>query len=374
MKVLILNYEFPPLGGGAGNATHYLLKQFAQRPDLEIDLVTSSADTFRQEKFADNINIFYLDIGKKNDLLYQTNGDLIKYSWKSYRHSKKLAKTKEYDLVHAFFGLPCGLIANRLKIPSLISLRGSDVPFYNPRFKALDKLVFARLSRFLWKNSQATIANSQGLKDLALENSPQQDIQIICNGVDINEFIPTTKPNKDFVVLSTSRLIKRKGLEYLISGFAKFCQGRSNCKLVLAGSGDLAKELSDQVSQLGINSQVEFTGPIDHTRIPRLYQQADVFVLPSLNEGMSNCLLEAMAAGLAIIATDTGGSQELIGADNGIIIKKKSSRDIAKALTSLYQDNRLLQSKKTASRQRAKTMDWSTIADQYLKLYYQTTN
>ena len=64
MNILLLNYEFPPLGGGAGNATYYLLKEFSKFNDLEVDLVTSSIDKNKEEQFADNIKIYYLDIGK----------------------------------------------------------------------------------------------------------------------------------------------------------------------------------------------------------------------------------------------------------------------------------------------------------------------
>src|SRR3989344_4881417 len=133
-RVLVLNYEFPPLGGGAGNATYYLLKEFAKYPDLEIDLVTSSVDTFRVEKFAGNITIHFLNIGKRGNLHYQTNQKLLMYSWKSYWYSKKLMEEKEYDLCHAFFGIPCGYVAMMLRLPYIVSLRGSDVPFYNKRF------------------------------------------------------------------------------------------------------------------------------------------------------------------------------------------------------------------------------------------------
>ena len=60
MRILLLNYEFPPLGGGAGNATYYLLKEFSKIPDLEITLITSSTYKYREEKFSDNIKIYYL--------------------------------------------------------------------------------------------------------------------------------------------------------------------------------------------------------------------------------------------------------------------------------------------------------------------------
>ena len=115
LRILMLNYEFSPLGGGAGNATYYLLKEFSKYPNINIDLVTSSVDKFEIRKFSNNITIHFLDIRKNGNLHYQSNKDLIIYSLKSYIYCKKLMRSKEFDLCHAFFGIPCGYIAMKLK-------------------------------------------------------------------------------------------------------------------------------------------------------------------------------------------------------------------------------------------------------------------
>jgi len=191
-NILMLNYEFPPLGGGAANATFFLLKQFSNRENLKIDLITSSIASEKVENFSKNINIHYLDIGKKGNLHYQSQKDLLKYSFKAYKYAKKLIKKQKYDLCHAFFGIPSGFIAMKLKrkfnLPYIVSLRGSDVPFYNKRFHLLDKLIFKRLSKKIWRKSTTTIANSKGLKTLALDTNPKQDIKVIYNGVDTAKF------------------------------------------------------------------------------------------------------------------------------------------------------------------------------------------
>lgn len=184
----MLNYEFPPLGGGAGNATFYLLKEFSRYKDLQIDLVTSSASKYKEERFSDNIKIYYLDISKKESLHYQTNRDLLTYTCRSYFFCKNLLKRSTYHLCHAFFGIPCGFVAMKLNIPYIVSLRGSDVPFYNPRFYWLDKLFFKRLSEKIWKNSLRVIANSKGLRELTLKSFSSQKIEVICNGVDVEHF------------------------------------------------------------------------------------------------------------------------------------------------------------------------------------------
>jgi L-malate glycosyltransferase len=372
-KILILNYEFPPLGGGAGNATYYLLKEFSKDNELEIDLVTSSTDNFKVEKFSDNITIHFLGINKKNNLHYQSNKDLLLYSWKAYWYCKKLKKQKDFNLIHAFFGIPCGYIAMKLKrkfdIPYIVSLRGSDVPFYNNRFYWLDKLLFKRLSRKIWKNAKAVITNSEGLKNLAQQTAKRQKIEVICNGVDINQFYPNTAFNQEFTIISTSRLIKRKGIDYLIDAFIDFKKKYNDSCLIIIGDGDLKDELINKVSNAGINNKVTFLGTIKHDDLPDFYQNADVFVLPSLNEGMSNSLLEAMASGLAIIATDTGGVKELINEENGFIINQKNSADIFSSLEKLYKNKDLLIKIKKNNREKSTNFSWKQVKEKYIDNY-----
>jgi len=370
MRILMLNYEFPPLGGGAGNATFYLLKELAKCDNLKIDLITSSVGKHKEKQFAKNIKIYYLDIGKSDKSLHTQNfKDLLKYSWKSREFAKHLISENNYNLIHSFFGIPCGYIAMNLRLPYIISLRGSDTPFYSRKYFLLDKLIFKKLSKKIWKNSRAVIANSEDLKNLALNSAPDQKIGIIYNGVDTKEFRPSNKTNQKFTVISTSRLIKRKGIEYLIDAFIRFNDKYNNSKLLLIGDGDLKKELKERVRKADIQNKIDFLGLVNHFEIAAYYQQSDVFVLPSLNEGMSNSLLEAMASGLAIVATNTGGVKNLVNSANGVIIEKQNSNDIFNTLERLYLDNNLLRSMKVNSRKRAEEMSWEKVAGEYYQLY-----
>jgi len=254
-------------------------------------------------------------------------------------------------------------LKSKYKLPYIISLRGSDVPFYNKRFEKLDKLIFKRLSKKIWKKSKATITNSGGLRELALKSSPKQKIDIIYNGVDIGKFKPlkTKKKNKKIVLISTGRLIKRKGYQYLIPAIRNL-----DIKLQLIGDGNLTTELKQLVKQNKID--VEFLGKKNHKEIIKYLQKADVFVLPSLNEGMSNSILEAMACGLPIITTDTGGSKELIKG-NGFIVKKNNISELKDAMQKFIDNSKLIKQMGNKSRKLVEEMSWNNVADKYLGVY-----
>ncbi|MEA2006615.1 MAG: glycosyltransferase [Patescibacteria group bacterium] len=369
MKVLLLNYEFPPIGGGAATATLNLLREFSKRNDVEVDLITSSVDKERQEQFSENIKIYFLDIEKNGRLHNQSNADLLKYSWKAWRLARKLRKEKKYDLIHSFFGIPCGFVAMLLGMSYVVSLRGSDVPFYSEKYKLLDTLLFQRLSRRIWKKADVVIANSEGLKKLALKSSPKQEIGVIYNGVDTEIFAPSQKKPEEFTIISTSRLEKRKGLEFLVEGFGKFNKQYKDSRLILIGGGDQENKLRKISHDLGAESVVDFVGVLDLGELSKWYKKVDVFSLPSFNEGMSNSLLEAIASGLAIVATDTGGTKELINDSNGIIVEKGSSEDVFRAFEKLYTDRQLLESMKEKSREKALVMSWINMSNQYLEVY-----
>jgi uncharacterized protein (TIRG00374 family) len=372
MKVLFFNYEYPPLGGGAGNATFYLLREFAKIPSLEIDLITSSVDRkYHLEKAGANIRIHRLPIGKsKNNLHFQSNRELLVYSWKAFWFSKKLLKTKRFDLALAFFGIPCGYIAMKLGLPFIVSLRGSDVPFYNRRFYLLDKLFFQRMSKNIWKEATAVVALSRDLVALARKSAPQQEISVIYNGINIQEFRPEPnqlKREKNFNILFVGRLIERKGVIFLLEAFRDLARKRNDLKLFIAGDGPM-REMYEKFSRNNnLEKKISFLGVVGHGDIAELYRRCHVFVLPSLNEALGNVTQEALASGLPIITTDTGAA-ELIK-DNGFIIRKESSADIEDRLKKIIGNKNLRETMSQQSRQLAEKMGWDAVAQRYLEIF-----
>jgi len=382
MRILFFNYEFPPLGGGAGNASHYLLREYAKNPDIKVDFITSSVDENQHVlKLGENITVYRLPIGKNpNNIHYQSKGELIKYAIEAYKFSKQLVKENQYDLTHSFFTVPCGYISYKLwkkyKLPYIVSLRGSDVPGYSERFTFLYKFITPIIKK-IWKNAYFVIANSQGLCELALKSAPQKEIGVIYNGIDIVEFFPDlSKKNKDlFTIICVSRVTPRKGIRFLIQSFKILSRRYDYLRLVIVGDGNERASLEDLVQSLEIKEKVVFTGPISHDKVWEYYQKASIFVLPSLNEGMSNTMLEALACGLPLLATDTGGTRELVTDNkNGFIIKMKDSNDLAEKIEKFLLDKSLEEKMGKESRLLAEKLSWESVAKEYINLYKKTAN
>lgn len=382
MKIIFFNYEFPPLGGGAGNASYYLLREYAKIPGVEIDFVTASVDDqLHLAKFGDNVTIHRLPIGKnQNNIHFQTKRELIKYTLESYKYARKLAKASKYDLTHSFFSVPCGFVSMLLKwefkIPYIVSLRGSDVPGYSERFAFLYKFITPIIKK-IWSQSYFVVANSQGLKELALQSAPDSEIGVIYNGIDIEEFFPDhskTNPNQ-FQIICVSRVTPRKGIRFLVQAFKTLSGRYDQIRMVIAGDGNEKKSLEQLVRGLGLEDKVVFLGVVPHEKVVEYYQKANIFVLPSLNEGMSNTMLEALGCGLPIVATDTGGTKELISDRvNGLIVKTKDSSDLAEKIEQIILNPEFEKTMAIESRKLAEKMSWQVVANQYVELYQKTAN
>ena len=149
----MLNYEFPPIGGGGGNAHFQLLREYANKDNLKVDVLTCAARPgLSRERFAENVTIYKVGIHKK-DLHLWKRAEVIEWLIKAGTQYRNMLKRDSYNLAHAFFGFPTGWLCYRSskKLPYIISLRGSDVPGEHARLK-LDYKVLGPVFCAIWKS------------------------------------------------------------------------------------------------------------------------------------------------------------------------------------------------------------------------------
>lgn len=367
----MLNYEFPPIGGGAGQAHLAILRQFIGQNDLQVDVLTSRPKPgFSVEKLSNNIAIHRVGVHKKN-LHFWRKIEVVEWLAKARQPYRLLIKESRYDLVHAFFGLPTGWLcyktANRL--PYIISLRGSDVPGGHARLQLEYKLLGGLLKR-IWMKSTALVANSVGLKERALRFYPSANIEIILNGVDLNKFQPASDKEKtsELKLLTVGRLSVTKRFEMLIEAVDMLRRKGKTLRLTIVGGGGLFGPLKRLIRQKGLSDVIDLTGRIEDEKMPDIYRQHDLFVTATMQEGMSNAMLEAMASGLAIVTTRCEGVDELV-TDNGVVVEDPSAEALAEAINKPAEDRQLLKAMCVSARRRAERFGWDTVARQYLELY-----
>ncbi|MBA3947410.1 MAG: glycosyltransferase [Herpetosiphonaceae bacterium] len=369
----MLDNEFPPLGGGTGVINYHLLRELAAYPDIWIDLITSSRSRtgYTTEQFAPRIMIYKVPVDNHN-IHHATNHELVRYAWRGLKLCHRLMKQQQYDLSFAFAGVPAGAISFALKLrwrlPYLVSLQGPDVPGFEARYQSIYPLL-RPLLWFIWHRAAAVTASSLQHQQLAQRMAPRLAIPIVPNGVDTDLFYPADHCSEVLTFVCVGRLIERKGQQHLLQAFAQL-QAQLPARpmrLDLIGTGDAEAGFKQQAAKLGLGSSVRFRGCIDRAEMPYVYREADVFVLPSQNEGMSIALLEAMASGLPVVVTDTGGTDELVMAGtNGLVTEWADVGGLCVAMRRLAEDTALRQQMSQANRAVGLTMAWKEMAKKYL--------
>jgi len=368
-RILFFNYEFPPLGGGSGNANAYLFREFARSGNLAVDCVTSSPGREDEtDQLHNAIRLFRLAVGKRN-LHFWTQRELGRYLLRAGSKARELLERNEYELCHAFGGFPPGFLAWRFsrRLPYVLSLRGSDVPGFNPRFKWQYR-VLKPVFRRIWRGARVVTANSAELAELAGRLAPDIPIRVIPNGVDCEEFSPAPTSPAAGNILCVSRLVERKGVRHLLDAFPEVLRRHPGSRLTLVGEGDLKEALKDQAVQLGCEDRVRFAGQVPHDDLPGYYRRAGVLVQPSFHEGMSNAVLEAMACSLPIVTTSRGGARELCGG-NAVTVEFGDPQSLARVLSDLLDRPEQVAAMGVESRRIAERFSWGSAAAVYLELY-----
>ncbi len=370
MKILVISHEFPPIGGGGANACYYLTKGYAKLGN-EVTIVTANYNGMKEQEIGENITIFRVNSKRKNKA-HCSFAEMGSYLLKAFPLVNKLVKQQKFDVCQVFFGLPSGplgfWVKKKYKVPYVVRLGGGDIPGAQKRYTVIYK-VLAPFLKAIWRNADGVVANSEGLRNRALKFYDKKKIEIIPNGVDIDYFVPLEKhtTSKEMEILFVSRLIKGKGLQFVIPHMKEINESiDKKVKLVVVGDGPYKEPLEQLASESDTEEYVEFKGFKNKDEILNYYQRADLFILPSEKEGMPNVVLEAMSSGLPIVMTPCEGAKELMS-DNGIVAKQTV---FAEEVKKLLQNEPLMKKMAAASREKTvKEFSWEKIVGQYLSLF-----
>jgi len=209
-------------------------------------------------------------------------------------------------------------------------------------------------------------------------------VRIVPNGVDPEEFKPVAETDREGgrrrfglgsepCVLFVGSLIPRKGLPFLIEAAKKIVKEHSETKFVIVGEGPLKSQLLSYLETANLSGNFKFLGNVKEDMLPALYNCADVFALPSIQEGQGIVLLEAQASAKPVVAFDVGGVNEAVrNGETGLLVKRGSSEELADALLKLLSD-KALREKMGANGRRFVTENftWDICAQKMLNVYHE---
>jgi len=370
LHILKICYEYPPLGGGGGHVVKGLSRQLSLL-GYHVDLVTMKFKGLAGFERSNNLSIYRVPTVRSNPVICHPH-EMITYLLCALPKALKLSREKKYNIIHAHFIFPDGILAYLVSkltgIPYVITSHGSDVPGYNPdRFVALHTLL-----RPVWKtivrSSSQVVCLSRYLESLLKSALPGAHTTIIPNGFPVGRF--RKEATGDFKKLSrvlvVTRMFKRKGIQH----FLEAVDGLNlDLEIHIAGDGPYLNELKRQAKS--ISADIRFHGFVenDSQQFRDLMASSQIFILPSESDNFPISLLEAMDAGMAIITTRDTGCEEVIG-DAGLLVSPGDVKGIRDALLMLSNAPDLCRKKGDMARKRLEeNFSWEAVTKKYILLY-----
>lgn len=370
MRILVLNHEFPPIGGGGGRAAEGICQILAQRGH-EIKVLTSRIKGLPREEHRDGFEIIRIPALRTKPFqasflsmaIYVLSG-----LWSGFR----LIRRFKPEIIHVHFAVPAGALAWMLSkltgIPYVLTAHLGDVPGGVPE-KTRDwfRWVFP-FTRSIWRDAEVRVAVSEYTRELALKHY-DEDILVIPNGVDVEQFKPASiHIHRPPVIVFAGRFAPQKAPVQVVRILHEVKDLPWKC--VMIGDGALMPGVKKTIAELKLEDRFELTGWITPEAVMKRFDESDILFMPSLSEGLPVVGVQALAKGLAVVASRVGGFVDLVAeGENGRLLPPEDGKAMVSALRHYLTDHKGLLQARHCSLEIARRFDIVSIADAYEKIY-----
>lgn len=364
MKILVLCYEYPPLGGGGGRVAQSIATEMVKRGH-EVRVQTAALGWHSTRETADGVEIFGTASGRRAPDTCRVH-EMAAYCATSFFPTLRHIREWKPDVIHAHFAMPTGLLAwavHRLTgVPYVLTAHLGDVPGGVP--EQTDTLfgIITPLARQVWNCAAATTAVSSFVQQLA-ERAYKRKVERILNGIDLaDQPLPppeTLRHTRHLVFVG--RFNSQKNLIFLVNTLSRLHAG--NWRATLVGDGPDRPEVERLIAAHQMGSRVKLTGWLPAARVGEILRDADILCLPSASEGLPVAAIEALKHGLAIVASDIPGVRDVV--EHGVNGYRLRLDSYAHKLQWLLESDATLFAMKHASWERARSFDLTRIASEY---------
>jgi len=341
-----------------------------------------------------NIEVF--EIGKYDFINSKKYADYLwnwwKYSIKSYLKCKELFEKKRIDVVHHIrpayprkfslcWKIPAPFIYGPLSLP--IIGKGTSRKSRWEKNSLIDKIKSKIVDRLemtvgqhLWQKTLSKAYCTPVSVKKTLDLLPKRLVEktpIIPLGVDTRKFnwVNNEKTSQSLIIFFAGTIESYKGIKYLLKGMQIVKKSYPDVKLIMAGAGIEFEYFKTLTKKLALNGNVEFLGPVNFNNMPKLYQQCDIFCLPSMFEAFGMSIIQAMSCGKPVVSTRVGGIPEIIKEEkSGILVPPGDAEGLARAIIRLAKNKTLRQKMGVYNRKLCiAKYDWDVIVGRFEEIY-----
>jgi len=282
-----------------------------------------------------------IEVFRPRYILFPKNFFRPLVGWFEYTTSIKFVKLLQakwrIDLIHVNFAHPDGIsvnyISRKLKIPYVITEHHGIIGNL-----LQSRYLKAKILRVYRESAKTIVVSEFARQEIIKHGHKELSCVVIPNGVDINRFVLKPKKQKPVNLVFIGNLIYTKGIQLLIQALSMLKKQQSIFKLSVIGDGIYKDKLIKMTCKLGLPQDVVFLGTKKQTEIDEILPEQDILILPSFIESFSIVLIEAMAAGLPVIATRCGGPEYIVTEETGILVTPNSVSELAQAIVTMHND------------------------------------
>jgi len=366
MRVLVVIYEFPPVGGGGGRVAEDICRGLVQLGHEVLVMTAHMKGLPRREK-VHGIDILRISSGRKSPFkagLWSMSG----YVLAGFIKGLSLVRSWKPDVIHVHFAVPSGAavypISKLTGIPYILTAHLGDIPGGVPdKTDRWFRWVYP-FTPWIWRNAEKVYTVSGFSRDLALQ-SYDLDIDVIANGVDLKLLDPGLIQVGDPPrLIFAGRFVTQKNPLQVVRTLGKLRD--LPWKLVMVGDGPLRTNIEAEIKRQQISDRVTMTGWVTPDQVINWFSKSDILFMPSLSEGLPVVGVQAIAMGIAIVAGRAGGFIDLVDDGvNGFLLEGSSIDAGVSEIRDLLLSPRKLISFRNASRQAAQQFDIQEIVKSY---------
>lgn len=314
--------------------------------NYDVHVVSTRKEEVKKEYKVDGVKYYELC---KTQKFYEKRAHGLNLLWfiSAYRFVKKIINEVKPDILHGGYASICGFICALTKFhPFLLMPWGSDILIDPQKSIARKKLI-----SFAIKNSDMITCDAERVKKVIVDKFNYESHKIIVFpwGIDLNLFSDSKETNirdklgweHNVVVICTRQHKKIYGIEYLIEAIPKIVAEERCARFLFVGNGPLTNAYMERIKNFELEKYVKFMGFVPNELLPKYLNTSDIYVSPSLSDGTSICLLEAMACGLPVVVTDVEAILEWIkDGYNGLVCPKRKPELLAEKILLLLKNEK----------------------------------
>ncbi len=366
MRILTIIYEFPPIGGGGGRAAYDICKELVARGH-NVTVLTAHMHGLPLEEYKDGIRLIRIP-SLRSESFRASFFTMLAYVLSGLWAGLRLIRLDRPDIIHTHFAVPSGALAWMLSvltgIPYVLTAHLGDVPGGVPEKTGKWFRWLEPFTKPIWKRAKRVVAVSEFTRQLALQHY-SVDIQVIPNGADVTHLAPSEiKVNNPPRLVFAGRFVYQKNPVAIVQILSQLKDLNWQCTML--GDGPMFEDVKREIGQAGMSERFDLPGWVTPEQVLEHFSKSDVLFMPSFSEGLPVVGVQALAKGLAIVASRIGGFLDLVDENkNGYLIEVHDKDAFAEILRKLISDTDLLFQFRAASLKKSRDFEIQKVADQY---------